>query len=153
MAAPVATAKPSGAVSHPAAPVRARTSLRRTRIRRAVYSLVAVAIVLVAGTIGFHGVAGLGWVDAFYFESMLATGQGPPLTLTTDSAKIFASLMAFISVGSVLTSIVFTLGPIAARVWRDWSERMELEVRKVEDEIRGPHPPPEGGAGESDRRL
>ncbi len=113
-----------------------RQAARRRRVRRAAYSLLLVGVVLGVGTVGFHSIAGVDWVNAFYFESMLATGQGPPFSLTTDSAKLFASLMAFVSVGSVLTSIVFTLGPIVARAWREWTERVEHEVRHVEEEFR-----------------
>ncbi len=131
---------PSG--EHPRAPPatspsrpRSRAPLPRTRVRRAVYSLVAVAIVLVVGTLGFHAIANVGYVDAFYFESMLATGQGPPFVLVTDEAKLFASVMAFVSLGSVLTSVVFTLGPIVSRMWHEAAERVEREFRTVEKEL------------------
>ncbi len=112
-----------------------RAEARRRRVRRAALSLVALGLVLSAGTAGFYAIANVGWVDAFYFECMLATGQGPPFALTSDSAKLFASFMAFVSVGSVLTSLVFTLGPIVARSWREWSERFEREVRKAEGDL------------------
>ncbi len=115
---------------------RVRAPLPRSHVRRAVYSLSAVAIVLAIGTVGFHAIADVGFVDAFYFEAMLATGQGPPFTLTTDSAKLFASLMAFVSVGSVLTSIVFPLGPLVSRLWHEAAERVEREARTVEEEFR-----------------
>jgi hypothetical protein len=109
--------------------------LAETRFRRAAYALVFLALVLIVGTVGFHLVAGLAWVDSFYFESMLATGQGPPLALTSDASKLYASAMAFVSVGSVLTTVVFTLGPIAARAWREAAQQLELDARQLEDEI------------------
>jgi hypothetical protein len=108
---------------------------RQSRIRRALYALTFLFIVLAVGTIGFHFVANLGWVNSFYFESMLATGQGPPLTLTTDSSKIYASVMAFVSIGSVLTTVVFTLGPMFARVWHEVAARVEREARELEHEL------------------
>jgi hypothetical protein len=109
--------------------------LRRTRARRAIYALVFLSLVLIAGTIGFHLVAGLDWVNSLYFESMLATGQGPPLTLTTDASKLYASAMAFLSVGSVITTVVFTLGPIVARMWREAAERIEHDARRLEEDL------------------
>ena len=121
--------------------VTGRRLLTEKQVRRAVYSLSLVAAVLVLGTLGFEAIAGLGLVDAVYFESMLATGQGPPLALTSDAAKLFASLMAFVSVGSVLTSVVFTLGPIVARLWHEAVERAEREIREVERELEGRDPP------------
>jgi hypothetical protein len=118
----------------------AATALRRGRRRRAVYALVFLALVLLVGTVGFHLLAGLGWVDSVYFESMLATGQGPPLSLTTDTAKLYASAMAFASVGSTLTTVIFTLGPMVARLWREVAGRIEQDARRFEEELR-PHPP------------
>jgi hypothetical protein len=110
-------------------------ALPRTQIRRAVYSLILVVVILLIGTAGFHAIEGAGLIDAFYFESMLATGQGPPFPLQTDTGKIFASIMAFVSVGSVVTSFVFTLGPIAGRLWREGLERIEAGARELETDV------------------
>ncbi len=133
------SAAPISAAPEPA-PRPRRPRLPRTRARRAAYSLVAVGIVLAVGTVGFHDIAGLGYIDAFYFESMLATGQGPPLALTSDSAKLFAAVMAFVSVGSVLTSVVFTLGPLFSRIWHEAAARVEEDVRRFERELREREP-------------
>jgi hypothetical protein len=123
-------------------PRRSRAALPGTRLRRAVYALVFLSLVLLGGTAGFHLVAGLNWVDAFYFESMLATGQGPPFLLTTDSSKLYAAGMAFMSVGSVLTTIVFTLGPMAARIWHEAAEWIERDARRLEAELLSGRRPP-----------
>lgn len=84
---------------------------------------------------------GSSWVDSFYFESMLATGQGPPFPLNTDGAKLFASFMAFLSVGTVLTTVIINLGPILAQLWREGIQEAERDLRMVEhgvvDEFRG----------------
>ena len=106
----------------------------RSSVRRAAYALALVLAVEVVGTVGFHLIEGMGWVNSFYFESMLATGQGPPLALVTDTGKVFASLMGFISVGSVLSAVVFTLGPLFVRYWREGLEAAEAEARKLEHE-------------------
>lgn len=104
-------------------------------VRRLIYALLGIGLVLGVGTLGFHWVAGLSPVDSFYFESMLATGQGPPLSLTTDSSKIFASVMAFVSVGSVVSTLLFAVGPIVRRFWREEAERVEAGARTLEQEI------------------
>jgi hypothetical protein len=109
----------------------------RKALRRVAYALSLIASVMIVGIVGFHYIEGMDYVDAVYFESMLATGQGPPLTLATDNGKIFASIMAFVSVGSVLTTLVYTLGPIAASIWREGLERVEKEARTVEKDIEG----------------
>ncbi len=100
-------------------------------VRRAVYAVAAVAAAEIVGTVGFHVIEGDGWINAFYFESMLATGQGPPFPLVTNLGKIFASIMGFVSVGSVLSAVIFTLGPIMVRVWHEGMAAVEAEARKV----------------------
>jgi hypothetical protein len=124
-----------------------RRALSRRRVRRALYSLIAVGIVLAIGTVGFEGIARTGWVNALYFESMLATGQGPPFPLTTNSAKLFAVAMAFLSVGTVVTTLILNVGPVLGRIWREGLEAAEHELRwvehKLEDEVgRAPPQPP-----------
>jgi hypothetical protein len=127
---------PSKPVTDPSDARRAhRSVLRHRRNRRAVLSVGALVVVLAIGTIGFHLIAGTNLVDSFYFESMLATGQGPPFPLTTDTAKLFASGMAFLSVGTVVSTLILNLGPILGRWWREGFELAEREVRKVEAEV------------------
>ncbi|HLY77112.1 MAG TPA: hypothetical protein VKT21_04440 [Thermoplasmata archaeon] len=106
--------------------------------RRLVYSLLGIGVVLVAGAVGFHLIAGLDAVDSIYFESMLATGQGPPLTLTTGTAKIFASIMAFVSVGSVVSTLLFAVGPVVRQVWHNSLVFVEKEVRTLEQDLEHP---------------
>jgi hypothetical protein len=115
--------------------VSGRRQKPRNRTRRAFYSITAIILVLVLGTLGFHTIANLSYVDSFYFESMMAAGQGPPFTLVSDAAKIFASIMGFVSLGAVATTIIFTLGPILADLWREGVERVEEEARAVEKEL------------------
>lgn len=112
-----------------------RRRLTKSALRRLAYGLLGIGAVLVLGSIGFHLVAGLSPVDSVYFESMLATGQGPPLSLSTDSAKLFASLMAFISVGSVVSTLLFAVGPVVRQVWHDSLLYVEQEARVLEHEF------------------
>ncbi|MDG6967587.1 MAG: hypothetical protein JRN58_07510 [Nitrososphaerota archaeon] len=104
---------------------------------RVFYAVSAIAAVMVVGTVGFHQFEGMGWVDAFYFESMIATGQGPPITLVTNAGKVFASVMAFVSVGSVISALLITLAPILSQLWREGIERAERDARRVERELAG----------------
>ncbi|MDA4116751.1 MAG: hypothetical protein OK455_00205 [Thaumarchaeota archaeon] len=108
-----------------------------SRKRRVFYALSGIIAVMVGGTIGFHQIEGMDWVNAVYFESMLATGQGPPIQLATDWGKIFASIMAFVSVGSVITALVVTLIPIISQLWREGLERVEKDARVLGEEIEG----------------
>ncbi len=112
-----------------------RRSVSGSRKRRAFLAVSLIVAVMVVGVIGFHAIEGMGWVNAFYFESMLATGQGPPIPLTTDAGKVFASIMGFVSVGSVITSLVYTLAPIIAQLWKEGLERVEEEAKTIEHDL------------------
>jgi hypothetical protein len=52
-----------------------------------------------------HLLENVSYIDAFYFMSMLATAQGPATIPATVAGKLFASFMAFVSVGAVVTSL------------------------------------------------
>jgi len=112
-----------------------RHRLTRTSLRRLFWALFGIGVILVVGTVGFHLVAGLSPINSFYFESMLATGQGPPFPLPSDNAKIFASVMAFVSVGSVVSTLLFAVGPVVRQVWHNSLVYVEEEVRALENEL------------------
>ena len=111
------------------------TSSLPSRRRRLFYAVSSIVLVMVIGIVGFHQIEGMDWVNSFYFESMLATGQGPPLTLTTDSGKVFASVMGFVSVGTVFASLVVTLAPIVSQLWREGLVRVEKDAKALEDDL------------------
>ncbi len=112
-----------------------RAALVARRRRRIWYSLTAIVVVLAIGTIGFYYLVSANWVTAFYIECMVATGQGPPFAFTTDASKLFASFMAFVSVGTVVSTLIVNLGPVMGRLWREGMEEAEHEVHKLEQDI------------------
>ncbi len=66
---------------------------------------------------------------------MLVTAEGPPNAPATDLGKIFASLMAFIGIGTVVTASVYLLGPALGALWRRGVDEVEKEVHAVERDI------------------
>ncbi len=80
-----------------------------------------------------HLIEGWSYLDSFYFTSFIATGQGPPANLVINDAagKIFASVLAFISVGTVITALLFLFGPFLGRVIRAGEEKVE----QIEEEF------------------
>ena len=114
-------------------PIRRR--LTHTALRRLFWAIFGIGVILVIGTVGFELIAGLSLVNAFYFESMLATGQGPPFVLTSNGSKIFASIMAFVSVGSVVSTLLFAVGPVVRRFWREEVVHIEAGARALERDI------------------
>ena len=110
-------------------------SIRRKNVhsvyRRGLIAVLLVASVLLVGTVGLHLVEGYSYIDSFYFMSMLATAQGPASTPVTLAGKLFASLMAFVSVGTVVASLGFLFGPFFGAVWRVGVQRIEEEEARL----------------------
>lgn len=80
---------------------------------------VAFGIVFIAlgiGTVGYHFVAQLGWIDSILNASMILTGMGPVATMNTTASKLFASAYAIFSGFIFLTSTGIVLSPVFHRV-------------------------------------
>lgn len=101
-------------------------------LRRGLKSFLLVSFVVGFGTFGIHWIEGLSYIDSFYFMSMLATSQGPATAPVTATGKIFASIMAFVSVGSVVAALGFLFGPFFGRLWRVGIEHLEEEAHLLE---------------------
>ena len=97
--------------------------------KRAAYSVILVAAVLAIGTGGFHLIEGYSYIDAFYLISMIATAQGPSQAPASPAGKLFATLMAFLSVGTVVTATGFLFGPFLGQLWRIGHESWEEETK------------------------
>jgi voltage-gated potassium channel len=98
---------------------------------RTLYSISIVILVLAIGTEAMHALEGWSYVDSFYFISLLATTQGPTNMPKTDLGKIFASVIAFVSVGAVLSAIVFVFGPLFGTVLKVGIDHVEKEEAKL----------------------
>ncbi len=100
---------------------------RRQFLRRlGVHALVAGGIILISlliGILGYHILAGMGWVDSLLNASMILGGMGPVNPLNTSAAKIFASLYA------IYSGVIFllTLGIIMAPIFHRLLHHFNLE--------------------------
>lgn len=74
-----------------------------------------MAIALTIGILGYHHYAQLTWIDSLLNAAMILTGMGPVATLTTHSAKVFASLYALFSGVVFLSSVGVLISPIFHR--------------------------------------
>ena len=77
---------------------------------------VIVGIALGLGTIGYHGLGGLPWIDSFLNASMILSGMGPVDRLGTTSGKLFAALYA------LLCGLVFIA--VAGVIMAPWVHRL-----------------------------
>jgi hypothetical protein len=75
-----------------------------------------IAVALLVGVLGYHWIAGFGWVDSILNASMILSAMGPVDRLTSDGSKLFASAYALFSGVVFVTSISVVLAPIFHRV-------------------------------------
>lgn len=117
---------------------RAKRHRYHSPLTRGIYCLALSAAVLGFGTIGLRLTENFSWIDAFYFTSMIATGQGPapPLAPATTAGKLFTSLLAFVSAGAMITSLGFLFGPFLGKLWRIGVLRFEEEVEHLNPRAR-----------------
>ena len=104
--------------------------------RRGAYSFAFVAALMVVGTVGMHTLERMPYLDAFYFMSMIATAQGPAMVPGTPAGKIFAALMSFISVGTVVAALGYLFGPFFTQVWRVSVRKLEEEEKRLEAQMK-----------------
>ena len=99
--------------------------------RRALFSIVILAIVMAIGTIGMMFLEGWDAVTSFYFMALLATAEGPALSPLTVAGKLFASLMAFVSIGAAISAITFTFGPLFGSIVKEGFAYVEKEEDRL----------------------
>ena len=91
-------------------PLLSRAKFVRRVGRHALIALVAIAIALGIGVIGYHSLGALPWIDSLLNASMILGGMGPVDPLKSSAAKIFASFyalfsgLAFIGIASLMVA-------------------------------------------------
>ena len=77
-----------------------------------------LAISLGMGMVGYHQLAGLGWVDAFLNASMLLSGMGPVTPLNNDGAKLFAGVYALYCGVVFIATVGLVMAPVVSHLLR-----------------------------------
>jgi hypothetical protein len=103
--------------------------------KRAFYAILVLALVMAIGTIGLMLLEGWGVVASFYFMALLATAEGPAATPATDAGKIFASIMAFFSIGAAISAITFSFGPLFGSALKEGFRYVEKEEERLRERI------------------
>jgi hypothetical protein len=97
-------------------------------LRYTLFTFLILTISLSMGICGYHFIGNLEWIDSLYNASMILTGMGPVNELTTDSAKLFASIYAIFSGVIFLSTVAIFFSPFAHRLMH------MLRVDEDEDE-------------------
>jgi hypothetical protein len=93
--------------------------------RHVIWGLLAVIPAAAIGTLGYHAIGKLGWIDAFLNASMILGGMGPVDRMETDAAKLFSAFYALFS-GLVFIAV---MGVVIA----PWLHRMIHVLHAEED--------------------
>lgn len=86
------------------------------QLRFTAFALMLILVSLFLGMAGYHGIAGLSWVDAFYNASMILTGMGPVDPMQSIGAKVFAGTYALFSGVVFLSTAAVLLAPLVHRL-------------------------------------
>ncbi len=88
---------------------------RRRIVRSLLFGLVIMFASLMIGVLGYHYTADIGWLDSVHNASMILSGMGPVVNITTVAGKIFSSFYALFSGVIFITNIGVILAPAIHR--------------------------------------
>ncbi len=107
--------------------------------RNFLVTLGIVAFSLTGGTVGYHYVGGLAWVDGFLNSAMILTGMGPVDRMESTEGKLFSAFYALYSGLAFLTMVAVLMTPVLHRL----IHQFHLEPADAEEpEERRPEQPP-----------
>lgn len=88
----------------------------RRVLKYTIFSIQLLVISLGIGIAGYHYIGELNWIDSIYNAAMILTGMGPVNEMTTDAAKLFASIYAIFSGVIFLSTVAIFFAPFAHRL-------------------------------------
>jgi VIT1/CCC1 family predicted Fe2+/Mn2+ transporter len=89
---------------------------QRRVARHGLVGLMVVAGSLLIGTLGYHLLETMPWIDALLNAAMILTGMGPVTPLATTAGKLFAAAYALYSGIVFLVVTAILVGPFAHRL-------------------------------------
>ncbi len=102
--------------------------------RRTIVAILAILVVMTIGTVGMKFLSGWGWLESFYFMAMLGTAEGPPEVPPNVLSSVFAAVMAFISIGTLITAAGIIFGPYLGYLFHKGMHFSQKEIEKLESE-------------------
>jgi hypothetical protein len=107
---------------------------RRFFFRRMLHNAgIAAGVVgggLLIGMIGYHRLGGMGWVDSFYYASMILAGEGPPADPQALTGAALLNLHLFAGFYALFSGVTFitTVGVLFAPVVHRFLHKFHLEI-------------------------
>lgn len=84
--------------------------------RFGLFASTVVIFSIFIGSLGYHQLAQLTWIDSFHMACMILTGMGPVAEMKTNVAKLFSSFYALYSGVAFLSSTAVFFTPIIHRL-------------------------------------
>lgn len=107
------------------APLLPTSRFARRFVAFAALSFAIVVGSLALGAAGYHGFAGLPWIDALLNAAMILSGMGPVDTMTTTPAKLFATAYALFSGVAFVSTVAVLFAPLVHRFFHHF--HLELD--------------------------
>ena len=93
--------------------------------RYSIFALLLICVSVFMGSLGYHYIGQLNWIDSFQMSCMILTGMGPVAEMTSDTAKLFSAFYALYSGIAFLSITAVFFAPIIHRL---------LHILHVEDD-------------------
>lgn len=111
---------------HRKQPLASKATFYQRVLKNIVVALIIMLFCLLIGVAGYHYTAGVPWLDALHNASMILSGMGPVVEITTVSGKWFSSAYALFSGIIFITNVGIILAPALHRLFH----RLHLEDGK-----------------------
>ncbi len=111
-------------------PLQSRREFISRQIQYLAFALVILLVSIGVGTVGYHALGNLKWLDAFLNASMILTGMGPVDKMETDGGKIFSALYALFSGVAFLTFV----GVLFAPVYHRFLHKFHLDIEDKDED-------------------
>ena len=100
---------------HHQEPLKSRSEFIYRQLQYLAFALVILLVSIGIGTVGYHALGNLKWIDAFLNASMILTGMGPVDKMDTDGGKMFSAIYALFSGIAFLTFVGVLFAPLYHR--------------------------------------
>ncbi len=101
---------------HRKEPVLPLRTFARRLVRHVLLGLAVFGVSLTVGMLGYHHYEHMAWLDAFANSSMILSGMGPLMSLSTDGGKLFAGFYALFSGLAFAAILTLVFAPVAHRI-------------------------------------
>ena len=98
-------------------PLASRLTFYQRILKNILLAILIMGVCLVIGVLGYHYTDNVPWIDSVHNASMILSGMGPVVTITSNTGKIFSSCYALFSGVVFITNVGIILSPALHRLW------------------------------------